>query len=298
MFISNRYINVPNYFYMKRINNFLAIILSVLPDKLFSQITFLSKHKRLPDLKNKIYFNEKLLYLKLNDRNKSYQQIVDKYQVRDYIIKKIGKEYLIPLVGVYDAPKTIDYSTLPNKFVIKITNGSQNNIVCTNKEQLDWKRTVKKINRWLKKNYYKRTREWPYKGVKNKILIEQFISDRNGQLNDYKFWCFAGIPKFVQIDMDRFNNHKRDFYDIDFEKKLPFKITYPTSNSKFSKPRNYGEMLGIVETLAKDFKFVRVDLYNLDGKIYFGELTFYPGNCNEPITPIKFEKSIGELLKL
>lgn len=283
---------------MKKLNHFLAGLLSFLPDKAFSQLTFLLKHRSLPNLKHPILFNEKLLHLKLHDRNIHYKELVDKFEVRKLIEDKIGSEYIIPLIGLYDNANQIQFDLLPEKFALKLTNGSQHNLICTNKGELDWPKSIKKINKWLQHDFYKRTREWPYKGKQAKIIIEQYMIDGHGQLNDYKFWCFDGVPKFVQIDIDRFHNHKRDFYDVNFENKLPFKITYPRSASIMTKPIQYEKMVDLVSTLAEGLKFARIDLYNLDGKIYFGEITFYPGNCNEPITPIKYEKEIGSYLNL
>nr|WP_319512543.1 ATP-grasp fold amidoligase family protein [uncultured Draconibacterium sp.] len=276
----------------------LANSLSFLPDNLFCTITYYLKHKRIPNLKNPQGFNEKLLKLKLTVRENIQHVLVDKYAVRKYIKDTIGEEYLIPIIGIYNNEKEIDFKSLPNRFVLKITNGSQNNIICTNKEELDWDKILLKLKRWLGINYYKRTREWPYKDVPSKIIIEEFLNEPSGDLFDYKFWCFNGRPEFVQIDSARFGDHKRDFYDIDFNETLNFKITYPRSEHKHLRPENYDKMVKIAAELSNGFKYLRVDLYNIEGKIYFGEITFYPGNCNEPISPAYFENKIGQLLSI
>lgn len=282
----------------KNIKNLLATILSVLPDKLFCTITFLLKNRRFPALNKPKYFNDKLLWLKLNRRDPIQNTMVDKFGVREYIKDQIGGEYLIPLIGVYDKVEDVDFDRLPSKFVLKITNGSQNNIVCTDKKELDWIKTSKKINKWLNINYYKRTREWQYKDVKARIVIEEFLDDPSGDLCDYKFYCFNGAPKFIQIDSSRFTSHKRDFYNIDFNKKLNYKMTYPNSDSQLGIPDNYNQMVSIAKQLSNNFEFLRVDLYNVEGKVYFGELTLYPDNCNGRIESRLSENEIGSFLIL
>lgn len=283
---------------MRKINDILALCFFFIPDRLFTRITFFLKIKRWPNLANPVLFNEKLLYLKLNERKDLYKTLVDKYDVRNYIKNMFGDEYLIPLIGVYDSIEQIDFKGLPDKFALKLTNGSQRNLICTDKSSINWDIDKKKINNWLKQDCYKRTREWPYKDKKARFVIEQYMADKNGQLNDYKFWCFNGEPKFVQIDVDRFHNHKRDFYDIDFKTSLPYIITYPHSSSVLIKPDNYVKMVDMARTLSTGLKFVRIDLYDIDGQIFFGEITFYPGNCNEKITSRKHETEIGNLLDL
>ena len=283
---------------MKKIKNYLAKSLTFLPDKIFCSIIFLIKNKRLPNLDKPTYFNDKLLKLKLTERNPIQHTLVDKYAVREYIKEVIGKEYLIPLIGVYKSVEEIDFDKLPDKFVLKITNGSQNNIVCINRHQLNWVKVSRQVQKWMNIDYYKRTREWPYKGIEAKIVIEEYLTDPSGDLLDYKFFCFHGVPKFVQIDSSRFTSHKRDFYDIDLNEKIEFTVTYQNSNNTIQKPEGYAKMIEIVKSLSYNFKFIRVDLYNVNGVIYFGELTFYPGNCNELIRPKKYEKILGNMLNI
>ncbi|RXQ93857.1 glycosyltransferase [Ancylomarina salipaludis] len=282
----------------KNIKNLFATILFIFPDRLFCTITFLLKNRRLPDLNKPVYFNDKLLWLKLNRRDPIQNVIVDKFAVRNYIKEKIGEEYLIPLIGLYNNFEGINFDELPNKFVLKITNGSQNNIVCTDKSELDWIKVSNQVNKWLNINYYKRTREWQYKDVKAQIIIEHYLDDPSGDLCDYKFYCFNGEPKFIQIDSARFASHKRDFYNIDFNEKLKYKMTYPNSDSQLIKPDNYKQMVSIAKRLSNNFEYLRVDLYNVKGKVYFGELTLYPDNCNGRIESKLSEYEIGSLLIL
>jgi len=283
---------------IKKIKDILSYSLFFLSDKLFCQITFLLSNRRLPNLNNPTLFNDKLLKLKLNSRDPVHNIIADKYRVRDYVKKRIGSNYLIPMIGIFNSVDEINFNELPNSFVLKITNGSQNNFVCTSKSELNWHNLKSKVRGWLKKNYYLRTREWQYKNIKSRIIIEEYLKDPSGDLLDYKFFCFNGQPKFVQIDSSRYTNHQRDFYDINFEKKLNYRITYLNSQKEFQKPPNYNQMLKIATKLSSNFSFIRVDLYNVNKRIFFGELTLYPGNCNERISPNKFEKILGNLLKI
>jgi hypothetical protein len=283
---------------VKKLKNSLAKLFSFLPDKLFCTITFLISHQRFPQLKNPKLFNDKLLKLKLTSREKKLSALVDKYEVRAYIKDKIGEQYLIPLIAVFDSVEQINFKELPPKFALKITNGSQHNLICTNKSTIDYNITKLEIEKWLTQDFYRRTREWPYKSIKSRIVIEELIEDNSGSLNDYKFWCFNGNPEFVQIDSNRFIKHCRDFYDIEFKNRIPLKITHPFNNKGHFKPKNYSTMVDIARTLAIGHKFLRVDLYNVNGQIFFGEMTLYPGNCNEKFSTIDYEKILGDLLSI
>lgn len=283
----------------KRIKALLSNILWFLPDEQYCKLTYLMKHKRLPNLTDPKYINDKLLYLKLNERDLKLKQMVDKYEVRNYVKAKVGEEYLVPLIGVYSDPKDVDFKKLPKKFALKPTSGAQQNLICKDKSKVDWETSKKKIDRWLKFDPYKRTREWPYKGLKSRFIIEEFLEDSNGNTFDYKFWCFNGVPKILQVDVGRFEDHKRNIYYADsFQQINDIRISHQKTEKNISKPTNYEKMIEVARKLSKDFIFVRVDLYNIDGKIYFGELTFYPGNCNERILPLKYEDVLGEMLEL
>ena len=244
-------------------------------------------------------FNEKLQWLKLYDRNPDYTKMVDKYEVRKYIKEKIGEEYLIPLIDVYDKFDDIDFDKLPNQFVIKCTHDSGGLVICKDKNNLHVKAAKKKINKFMKRNYYKVHREWPYKNVKPRIIIEKYMEDTKAkELVDYKFMCFDGEPKLSFTCSERYNNGlKVTFFDLDWNK-LPFERHYPSSNKKIIKPINYDLMLKFSKILSDDIPFVRVDWYEINGKLYFGELTFYPGSGYEEFTPSKYDKIIGDFIKL
>lgn len=280
----------------KNMKSFLSKALWMVPDKPYCLITYFIKQGRIPKLVNPIYFNDKLLQLKLTDRNPILKTLVDKYEVRNYVKEKIGEEYLIPLVGVYSDPSEVNLNMLPEKFALKLTSGAQHNLICTDKNLLDWNKASIKINQWLKLNPYKRTREWPYKDLPSRFVIEEYVEDSKGETMDYKFWCFNGEPKAVQIHTNRFSNHKKGMFNIEFDEQI---LDYgrETIDEVVEKPENYQKMIEIAKVLSKGFPFVRIDLYNLDGKIYFGEITFYPANCNGKIRPIKYEKIFGDLIR-
>jgi len=291
-----KYITHPKEILMYMMNkNFFFF----LPDKLYLKWKFKLMMGYKLNLDTPQTFNEKLQWLKLYDRNPDYTKMVDKYEVRKYIKEKIGEEYLIPLIGVYDKFDDIDFDKLPNQFVIKCTHDSGGLVICKDKNNLHVKAAKKKINKFMKRNYYKVHREWPYKNVKPRIIIEKYMEDTKAkELVDYKFMCFDGEPKLSFTCSERYNNGlKVTFFDLDWNK-LPFERHYPSSNKKIIKPINYDLMLKFSKILSDDIPFVRVDWYEINGKLYFGELTFYPGSGYEEFTPSKYDKIIGDFIKL
>lgn len=245
-------------------------------------------------------FNEKLQWLKLYDRKPEYTIMVDKYKVRDYISDKIGKEYLIPLLGVWDDPDDIDFDSLPNKFVLKCNHDSGGLSICRNKETFNVNMAKKKLKKSLKTNYYYFGREWPYKNVPRKIICEKYMTDETGEnLKDYKFYCFDGIPKLVGVYQDR-NSDKEttgDFFDMNFEW-VGLKFGMPNAKIKPQKPNKFEEMIQIAKTLSEGIPHVRVDLYLSNDKIYFGELTFFDGSGFDRIEPIDWDYKLGSRIKL
>lgn len=245
-------------------------------------------------------FNEKLQWLKLNDRNPQYTLMVDKYEVKKYIENKIGKKYIIDTLGVWKNFNDINFDSLPNQFVLKCTHDSGGVVICTNKKKFDIDDAKKTINKSLNINYYYNSREWPYKNVKPRIIAEKYIVDENeNELKDYKFFCFNGKVKFFKVDFDRFINHHANYYDIELNL-LPFgeKDYLPDIEKKNIWPDNIKEMIDLAEKLAEDITFVRVDFYNVNGKIYFGELTFYPAAGFGMFEPDEWDEKIGDMLIL
>ena len=274
--------------------------LRFLPDKLYIKIYYKAVFKKNLNLEEPKTFNEKLQWLKFNDRNPLYTQLVDKYEVRKFIKEKIGEEYLVPIYGVWDNFEEIDFKKLPDKFVLKCTHDSGGIVIVKDKSKLDLKKAKKKINQALKRNFFYIGREWPYKSVKPRIMAEMYLEDNtNKELYDYKFMCFNGQVKCLFICSGRNNEEGLhvDFYDIDWNK-MPFERKYKSSSTNFQKPKNYEKMKELAVILSKDIPFVRVDFYEINGKIYFGELTFYPGSGFEKFSPSKYDEILGSWLDL
>lgn len=286
---------------MKIKNTFRQIyrnIIKNLPTKLVLNIENFRGYHKFVNFKNPKYFGEKIQWLKLNGNLERYKDYVDKYKVRDYIEKIIGKEYLIPLIKVCDNAAEIDYENLPTRFIIKLNTGSGYNIIVNNKKEIDKKQINKKITKWLKENYAKMKKEPQYKNIQKKIIIEEYINDKNNELLDYKFFCFNGQPKFLQVDYDRYSNHTENFYDLNWNLLNLKSGKFDNYHQETIKPKNFEKMISICKQISKTFNFVRVDLYNVDGKIYFGELTFTPGAGINPFYPIEKDLKIAEQIKL
>lgn len=253
------------------------------------------------DLNNPKTFNEKLQWLKLNNRKPEYTMMVDKYLVRQYIADKLGEEYLIPILGVWDDPDEIDFERLPNKFVLKCNHNSGLGMcICKDKTKLNIDKTKKKLKKGIKQDYYMLHREWPYKNVKRKIIAEKYMIEANDEdLKDYKFMCFNGEVKCSFVCSDRFSDDgmKVTFFDTNWNV-MPFERHYPKSTETIQKPINYKKMIEFAEKLSKGIPFLRVDFYEIEGKIYFGELTFFPGSGFEEFTPNEADYELGKLIKL
>ena len=253
------------------------------------------------DLKNPKTFNEKIIFLKLKNRFKDAHLLVDKYEVRNYITKIIGDKYLIPLIGVYDDVNDINFKALPKQCAIKANQSSGNNILVKDINQVDIEEVKKELEKWLKIDYSV-FGEWQYKGIKNKIVIEKYLHNTvDNPLLDYKFFCFNGEPKYIQVDIDRDTNHTRNFYDLDWVK-VDFKILYPNCSRIIKQPKHLELMVRLVKLIAEDLRdrlpFVRVDFYDHNNEVYFGEITFHPeGGCG-PIRPIQYDVILGNQLKL
>ena len=259
----------------------------------------LKKRKDL-DLDNPQTYNEKLQWLKLYDRKPLYTKIVDKISVKDYVSDIIGKEYIIPTLAVWDNPNQISLENLPDRFVLKTNNGSSSAgvIVCKNKQHFDLDKAKKQLSKSLKGSVWLDMREWPYKDIKPKVCAEDYIEDATGELTDYKFFCFDGEVKALFIATERFSEEvKFDFFDTDFNH-LDLYQVHPMSGKVFSKPNGFDEMKAIAAKLSKGFPHVRVDLYNVNGKIYFGEITFYHHGGFAPFHPEKWDYIFGSWIKL
>lgn len=252
------------------------------------------------DLNNPELFNEKIQWLKLYDRRSEYTMMVDKYRVKQYVADKIGEQYVIPTLGVWDSPEDIEFETLPDKFVLKCNHNSGLGMcICKDKSKLNISKVKRNLYKGLKQNYYLTGREWPYKDVPRKIIAEKYMADgEETELKDYKVFNFDGEPRLIQVDYNRFSNHKRNLYSVDWEY-IDAQIQYPKDSSvTIRKPDCLNEMLELAKKLSEGYPHVRTDFYIIEGKIYFGELTFYHGSGIEKFEPYKLEKQMGDWLIL
>lgn len=268
-------------------------------DEQYLKLVYRGIFNKKLDLKKPLTYNEKLQWLKLYDRHANYTKLVDKYEVRNHIAKTIGEEYLIPLLGVWDGFKDIDFSVLPNQFVLKCTHDSGGIVICTDKSNFNITEAREKINQSLKRNFYYIGREWPYKNVKPRIICEQYMVDESGtELKDYKVFCFNGEPKLIQVDFNRFSGHKRNLYDIVWNY-IPLSIGYPNDPRTIIKqPTKLREMLSLSTVLAKNYPHVRVDWYSIHNQLYFGELTFFHGSGYEKFSPETYNKLLGSWITI
>ncbi len=285
----------------KIIKKILKQFIRLLPDKLYLKWYYKKHMKKRLNLKNPKSFNEKLQWLKLYDRNPLYTTLADKYEVREYIKKTIGEEYSIPLLGVYNTFDEIDFDKLPNQFVIKCNHDSASVIICRDKKKFNYAKSKKQIEKSLKTNYYKWSREWAYKNIKPRIIIEKYMEDNNSkELKDYKFFCFNGEPKIMYLSegLEDHSTARISFFDMEF-KELPFKRKdYELFEEHPGKPKNFDKMIELSKKLSNNIPQVRVDWYEINGKLYFGELTFYTCAGYIPFDPEEWDYKIGEMLKL
>lgn len=251
------------------------------------------------NLKSPKTFNEKLQWLKLYDRNPLYTKLVDKVLVKDWVAEKIGAEYIIPTLAVWERAEDIDISQLPDQFVLKCNHDSGSIVICKDKSTFDLAAAKKKLCKALQYNWYSEHREWAYKNVKPCIFAETYMEDqRTNDLPDYKIFTFNGEPKIIQLDFDRFIDHKRNLYDIEWNF-IEATILYPSCKERsFDKPKVLEEMLNLSKQLSDEIRHVRVDFYLINDKIYFGEMTFYHGAGLELFTPSTFGQKMGDLISL
>lgn len=241
-------------------------------------------------------YTEKMQWAKLYDATPIKTQLSDKYLVREWVEEKIGKEYLIPLLGVWDNYDDINFESLPNQFVLKTNHGSGTVIVVKDKNNMDHKLCRKLFNDWMNTDYsYVFGMEMQYTDIKRKIIAEQFLETGQSDLQDYKFLCFDSKPYFCWVDLDRFSNHTRNIYDLDWNLQDWNQYTYGNCKQGVSKPENFEKMVEIATVLCQGFSHVRVDLYNVNGVIYFGEMTFTNGSGYECIVPDEYDFKLGEL---
>lgn len=271
-----------------------------LPPPLYVKIYYEYYVGKKLDLKNPTEFNQKLQWLKVYYKPPILTQLVDKYSVREYVIETVGEAYLNELIAVYDKVSDVDFDALPEQFVMKAVHGYHFNIIVTDKSKLNRLKSKLLLTKWMHKNqYYRGGLEWAYKNVKPRIIAEKYLTQIGKEsISDYKFFCFSGVPKFIQVDVDRAIGHARSYYDMDWKKMNLVTEGIKDYQGEMDRPKNYDEMLSVATKLANDFPFVRVDLYNLDGKILFGEMTFYPTDGRMDFAPDDYNTIIGNYLTL
>lgn len=278
--------------------------LSFVPDSLMLPLQYRIYNGNKLHLKNPKRFTEKLQLYKMYYRNPVLPICVDKYRVREFIEQLGMPELLNDLYGVYAKAEDIEFDKLPNEFIIKTTDGGGgNNIkICKDKSRLDIPAVINEVNSWLDVKAVNAGREWAYTGItKSQIIVERLMHDPNshdGGLTDYKIFCFQGKPEAIIVDWDRYIDHKRNFFDTKWNAMDIQATDSVTSEEQFPKPSNLDELLSVASKLSAQFPFVRVDLYNIEGKIYFGELTFYPWSGYVNFTPDQFDFDLGEKLDL
>lgn len=282
------------------VNHILKFKISrLLPDNIFLSIKYRMSNGTILHLDNPKTYNEKLQWQKIHDRDPLFTKLADKFAVRDFVAEKIGKQYLVPLVGVYANIADIDVVGLPSCFVLKPTHTSGDVLFCRDKATFDWGKAKRLMNSWLSSNYYWYDREWVYKEIKPRIICEEIIKTVDGNPpRDYKIFCFDGEPKMAFVASDRSNGTKFDFFDIAWNR-LPLKQHYPNSTYEIPKPIQWNEMIQIAKQLSVGFPQVRVDLYvDADEQILFGELTFFHFSGFEPFEPASYDALLGSWVQL
>lgn len=274
--------------------------LRFIPDKQMIKLQYRIKMGFFPNLNTPERYTEKLQWYKLNYRTDDMTICADKYRVREYLERKGLSDIACKLYGVYDRAEDINFDKLPERFVIKTTNGSGTNIICKNKSELDVEKTIQELNRWLKRPCYILGREWAYKNIVPKIIIEEYLEDEANPfegINDYKFLCFSGNPEYVVFDCDRFVGHKRAIYTSEW-KYVDVGTDCDKQPDNILKPDGFEQMKEIAKKLSEDFPCARVDLYWLNSRVYFGEITFYPWTGYIKFEPDEFDFELGRLFIL
>ncbi len=284
----------------ENLNNVMKLF-AFIPDKQYLKLMYRIRIGKKLNLKNPQTFNEKLQWLKLYDRKWEYTMMVDKCEVKEYIADKIGKEYIIPTLGVWNSFDEIDFDKLPNQFVLKCTHDSGGLVICRDKKNLDMTATRKKIEKSRKSNFYWVGREWPYKNVKPRIIAEQYMEDSNDhELRDYKVYCFNGKAKFLYLSKG-LENHataRINYVNLDWTPAEFRRSDYKEFEELPPKPEHLDNIIKLAEKLAQNHNFIRADFYEINKKVYFGELTFFPGNGFTPFTSNEDDLRMGQMLDL
>lgn len=281
----------------EKIKKIYRYIMRYIPNEMSMKIDYLRGYRKILNLENPDTFGAKIQWIKLFGGLDRYADFVDKYKVRGYIEEKIGQQYLPQLYGLYEKSSQIDFEKLPNKFVLKCNHGCGYNLICNNKDEINIDKWKRQLDKWLSEDFSKEAKEIQYKNIKPVIVCEEFLEEKIGNLIDYKYFCFDGKPEFIQVIGDRGIDIRANFYTMDWET-IELKSKLKNSEKDFDKPKNLEKMNELARKLSEDFHFVRVDFYNIDGRIVFGELTFTPGGGVSRFTPIEKDYEIASKIDL
>jgi len=277
---------------------FWGVLRHFVTDKQYAQIRYRLEQNQSLDLKSPSRFTEKIQWIKLYDRTELRKKVADRRRVRHYVSARIGEQHLVPLYEVFDKLTPDIWKSLPDQFVLKANHGCEMVKIISDKTNADYSEIEQITGNWMAINYFNIGREWVYKDLKRTILAEKLLLDENMQIpSDYKFFCFDGKVKLIQIDFNRFGNQKRNLYDPDFNRTVG-RLLYSNFEGDVSKPAGLDQAVEIAESLSKEFSFIRVDLYIVKNHVYFGELTNYPGNGFIEFRPESLEQHVGSLLQL
>lgn len=269
-----------------------------LSDEQYVSLVYRLRMGKKLDLENPKTFTEKLQYLKVYDHQPIYTQMADKIGMRSFVDERIGKGHTVPILGCWNHFKEIDFHVLPSRFALKCTHDSGSYVICRNKDSLDKKEAEKRISSSLKRNYYRTTREWQYKNIEPRIIAEAYLEDREGKpLTDYKFFCFNGEPKFMYAEEESAERPTQAIFDMEY-RKLPFSMEDESSDDLPLKPKCFDEMKFYAEKLSESVPFLRVDMYEVNGVIYIGEMTFYHYGGFTPFKPVGWDLKLGEWITL
>lgn len=274
-----------------------AKICRVMPNKMYLQWQFHHIYGRWLNIEHPQTYADKLAYLKTHEQDPRLCKLVDKYEVREYVAKMIGNEYLIPLLGVYNCAEEINWNELPEKYVLKCTHDSASVILHINNEKFDKEAAIASLNKHLSRNIFFYAREYPYRSVPPRIICEAFLDDNGKVPADYKIMCFSGEPKYIILDMDRFTDHHRDCYDVNWVKQ-DLTTDHEQGTTIAPRPEGLDKMLMLARKLSQGYPHVRIDFYNLSGKIYFGEMTFFPWGGPIWFKPDEWNYKLGALIDI
>lgn len=271
------------------------ITLAEIDDLLYTIRRYYSAYKRLPNFFFPQTFSDHLFRKKILDRNPILTQMADKHDVRAYVAERIGPQHLTELYCITNDPTQIDFDQLPNRFVIKATHGCNYNLLVQDKSTLQYSKVIQLCQKWLAINYYKTGREWCYKGISPRIMIEEYLQPQTPSTPfEYKFFCFGGVPLFIQFDIPSPDEHKRNMYDPEWNL-LPFRYGFNNATDAIEPPNMLDTMNALAQKLAHGLDFVRVDFYGMEERIVAGEMTHYPGNGFRHFSPVEYDYVVGQM---